>query len=121
MQKVAIPTKGEMVDNHFGNCEKFTIYTLSDSKEIQAEENFKSPESCGCKSNLAADLAESGVTVVLAGGMGQGAVNKVKAENIEVFIGSAGKAKEALNKWLNGDKGNWSICPPHEEGAECGH
>jgi len=119
MQKVAIPTKGTNVDDHFGHCEKFTIYTLSEDRKIIAEENFGSPESCGCKSDLAIDLAKAGVTVLLAGGMGQGAVNKVKAENIEVFIGYAGDSKQALTKWINGDKGNWSICPPHSE--ECAH
>ena len=26
--KIALPTRGKMVDDHFGHCEAFTIYTI---------------------------------------------------------------------------------------------
>jgi len=32
MKKVALPTKNQMVDNHFGHCDKFIIYSLCQSR-----------------------------------------------------------------------------------------
>lgn len=114
MKKVALPSKGEMIDNHFGHCEKFTIYSLSEENEIVDSEYYKAPETCGCKSDLAAELGKEGVKVLLAGGIGQGAINKLKAEGIEVFSGYQGETKLVLEQWLSGYKGNYSVCPPHE-------
>ncbi len=122
MKKVAIPTKGTAIDSHFGHCEKFTIYTLSADNSIVKEEEFKGPESCGCKSNLAKDLSEVGVNVLLAGGMGQGAINNLKLTGIEAFIGFTGEIKDVLNQWLEGSKGNYSVCTAHGDGDhECSH
>ncbi|MCW3804687.1 NifB/NifX family molybdenum-iron cluster-binding protein [Plebeiibacterium marinum] len=122
MKKVAIPTKGDMIDSHFGHCEKFTIYTLSDKDEIIGTSEFRGPESCGCKSNLAYDLKEQGVSVLLAGGMGQGAINKLKECGIESFIGFSGAVKDVLEKWLGGNLGNFSVCNAHANGDHnCSH
>ncbi len=122
MKKVAIPTKGTMIDSHFGHCEKFTIYTLSDDNSIVSTEEFKGPESCGCKSNLANDLNEIGVNVLLAGGMGQGAINTLKRVGIEAYIGFSGEISAVLNQWLLGSKGNFSVCTAHADGDhECSH
>lgn len=122
MKKVAIPSKGEMVDNHFGHSEKFIIFSLSNENEIIETEEFKGPESCGCKSNLAMDLAKMGVNVLLAGGIGQGAINKIKQAGIEVFSGYQGETKQVLQQWINGNQGNFSVCPPHnEDGHNCSH
>ena len=122
-KKVAIPSKGDMIDNHFGNCEKFTIYTLSLQNKVIDTSYYKAPESCGCKSDLATELAKEGVEVILAAGIGQGAINKIKASNIEVYMGYSGETKQVLEQWLNGDKGGSDVCPPHEHGDrhECGH
>ncbi|WP_075590739.1 NifB/NifX family molybdenum-iron cluster-binding protein [Labilibacter marinus] len=122
-KKVALPSKGEMIDNHFGHCEKFTIYTLSAKNDVLDTSFYKAPESCGCKSDLASELAKEGVEVLLAGGIGQGAINKLKASQIDVFMGFSGETKAVLEQWLKGDKGTSDICPPHdhEGGQECNH
>ncbi|TLX76555.1 dinitrogenase iron-molybdenum cofactor biosynthesis protein [Labilibacter sediminis] len=120
MKKVALPSKKEMVDNHFGHCEKFIIYSLSDENEILDSAFFKGEEGCGCKSNLASDLKSEGVEILLAGGIGQGAINKLKTEGIEVFTGYKGETKAVLEQWLGGNKGNYSVCPPHDfHGGNC--
>ena len=32
--KVAIPTRNNVVDDHFGHCEYYTIFTISEDKLI---------------------------------------------------------------------------------------
>ena len=67
-----------MVDDHFGHCDHYTIYTIED-KTITATQTLPSPQGCGCKSNIASTLHDMGVEVMLAGNMGQGALNKLSA------------------------------------------
>ncbi len=122
MKKIAIPSKGEMIDNHFGHCDAFTVYSLSDENEITETAVFKGPDTCGCKSDLAQDLANDGIEVLLAGGIGQGAINKLKQAGIETFSGFNGTTKDVLNNWINGSKGDSSVCPPHSgDGHNCSH
>lgn len=48
--KIAVPTRNEMVDSHFGHCESFTIFTIDkENKNILSKESLSSPEGCGCK------------------------------------------------------------------------
>ena len=54
--KVAIPTRNNVVDDHFGHCEYYTIFTISEDKLIVCTEIQASPEGCGCKSNIASVL-----------------------------------------------------------------
>ena len=65
--KIAIPTRANAVDDHFGHCEYYTIFTINDNKEIVAQETLEAPAGCGCKSNIAQTLSEMGVKVMLAG------------------------------------------------------
>lgn len=69
--KVAIPTRNNVVDDHFGHCEYYTIFTISEDKLIVCTEIQASPEGCGCKSNIASVLEEKGVELMLAGNMGR--------------------------------------------------
>jgi len=112
--KIAIPTSGKEVNSHFGKSEAFTIYTLNEKQEIENQEVMPSEKGCGCKSNLAEELAAKGVTVLLAGNMGQGAVNKLKLSNIEVFRGYSGEAEAVLKRYLSGDKGTSIVCDHHD-------
>ena len=73
--KVAIPTRNNVVDDHFGHCEYYTIFTISEDKLIVCTEIQASPEGCGCKSNIASVLEEKGVELMLAGNMGEAVVN----------------------------------------------
>ena len=69
--KIALPTRENLIDGHFGHCEYFTVFNIDDSsKEILNQEVIASPAGCGCKSNIAVTLAEMGVTLLLAGNMG---------------------------------------------------
>ena len=73
--KLALPSRNNSVDSHFGHCEYFTVFTGDENKKIKHQETVASPVGCGCKSNIAGVLANLGVKVMLAGNMGDGAVN----------------------------------------------
>lgn len=119
--KIALPTNQNLIDCHFGHCEYFTVFTVdNDSKEIIAQDTVASPEGCGCKSNIACTLSDMGVTHMLAGNMGDGAVNVLNSAGIEVLRGCSGDVKEVALNWLNGtlaDSGE--SCHAHDH--ECSH
>ncbi len=76
--KIAVPSCQNRVDEHFGHCEYFTVFTVNENNEILSEETVASPANCGCKSNIAQTLAQMGVRMMLAGNMGQGAVECIE-------------------------------------------
>mgnify|MGYP003310573630 CR=1 FL=1 len=61
--KIAVPTRENQIDSHFGHCDHYTIYTI-ENRQIVAEETMASPEGCGCKSGIAPVLAQAGVMVI---------------------------------------------------------
>lgn len=121
--KIAIPTRNHLVDDHFGHCEYYTIFTLSENNEIICTETQASPEGCGCKSDIAAVLEQKGVRLMLAGNMGQGAKQVLESHHIQVIRGCSGPVESVLKDWIAGkitDSGE--SCSHHEEGHEChGH
>jgi predicted Fe-Mo cluster-binding NifX family protein len=114
--KIAVPvTINGLVDEHFGHCEYYNIYTISENNEIQNVQSIKSVEGCGCKSNIAHDLAKGGVTMMLAGGIGGGAINVLNSAGIEVVRGCSGNASEIVKQYIAGllsDSGE--SCQQHE-------
>ncbi len=101
--KIALPSNGREVDGHFGHCECFTIFTVDDEKKIVSEEALTPPPACGCKSNVVPQLAGMGVSVMLAGNMGGGAVNILSSNGIKVVRGCAGDVHEVAEAWLRGE------------------
>jgi len=113
--KIALPSRENRIDDHFGHCEYYTIFTVNDNKEIINQETLASPSGCGCKSNIASTLAEMDVKLMLAGNMGEGAVNVLHNSGIEVLRGCKGDVKDVVLKWLDGslvDSGD--SCHEHE-------
>lgn len=99
--KIAIPTRDNQVDDHFGHCDHYTIYTIENNQVINTEE-LPSPQGCGCKSGIAGDLEAMGVKVMLAGNMGQGAKNKLETHGIKVIRGCSGPIKNIITGYLAG-------------------
>lgn len=124
MNKVAIPTNNTEVDEHFGHCQFYTIISLDDNNKVLNKQLMPSPAGCGCKTDIAGILATMGVKTMIAGNMGEGAVNKLSEAGIEVLRGFKGNIDEALQKWIDGDKGDDTLCSSHdnhEYGGSCGH
>lgn len=99
--KIAVPTRDGVVDDHFGHCKEFTVFTIEENKVV-ATNIVPSVEGCGCKSNIASTLRQIGVSVMLAGNMGDGAVNVLNAQNIKAIRGCSGAVENVVNDYLNG-------------------
>ena len=119
--KIAIPTVGDQVDQHFGHCEKYSIYTI-DNKAVVAVDFMASPAGCGCKSNMAATLAQQGVTLLLAGGIGNGAVNVLAQNGIATIKGASGRVADAVALYLRGElRDSGDVCQAHGADHVCQH
>lgn len=115
--RIAVPTRGTVVDDHFGHCEFYTVFTIEDKTVVDSEQ-LPSPVGCGCKSNIASVLKEKGVSVMLAGNIGQGAVNVLNQSEIKVISGCSGDVKELAEKWLAGKVMDQNIICDHHD---CGN
>lgn len=122
--KIAVPTRNNVVDDHFGHCESYTLFMINAEMGIESTETLPSPQGCGCKSNIIPILKEKGVTVMLAGNMGNGALNLLYENGITVYRGCSGNIKEVVNLFLQGaiaDSGKSCEHHDEEEGHECSH
>jgi len=100
--RYAIPVSGGIVSPHFGHCESFALIDVdTQKKEVIKKELAASP---GHEPGLLpAWLANEGVSVVIAGGMGSRAQNLFQQNNITVVIGTAESDPEkAVLSHLNG-------------------
>lgn len=86
MKKIfAIPVENGVLSAHFGHCQQFAIVEV-DNTTIQKIE-FKTPpeHQPGLYPRWVAGF---GVTDVIAGGMGQHAIQLFQQQNINVFVGA---------------------------------
>jgi predicted DNA-binding protein (UPF0251 family)/predicted Fe-Mo cluster-binding NifX family protein len=115
--KIAVPVQGTDVDGHFGHCEGFSVFTLDEKRAIVGEEPVASPAGCGCKSGIGATLAKMGVTHLVAGNMGDGAVRVLASHGISVTRGAAGDARAAVERFAAGSLADSGTgCTEHAHG-----
>ncbi len=121
--KIAVPVRNtNQIDEHFGHCEKYQIFSISESKEIVEVEEIASPQGCGCKSNIASVLSQKGVSVFLVGGIGAGAINVLNSVGIDVVRGCSGNARELVMQFVNGNiADSGESCRQHEHHHGSGH
>jgi len=122
--KIAVATRENKVDEHFGRCESYTIFEVNDIGVIVDTEILPSPEGCGCQSNIAGILHEKEVQVLLAGNMGNGALSHLNNFGIRVYRGCSGDVRQLTEDYIQGsiiDSG--SVCQHHEHeaGHQCNH
>jgi predicted Fe-Mo cluster-binding NifX family protein len=87
--RYAVPVAKGALCAHFGHCEQFAIIDTDDKKKtiIGTEHLTPPPHEPGV---LPAWLAEQGVGVVIAGGMGMRAQQLFTQNRIKVVVGAAG-------------------------------
>lgn len=121
--KIAVPTKeNNQIDAHFGHCSFYKIFEVSDKNEVIFEENMDSPQGCGCKSNVSELFQAMNVSVMLAGGIGDGAITKLNAHGVEVIRNCQGDVNELILDYLAGKiKDSGSNCASQEHGHTCDH
>lgn len=116
--KIAVPTRGTQVDDHFGHCEFYTVFTVDENKNIVSQQELAAPQGCGCKSGIAPVLHEMGVRVMLAGNMGEGAKNVLERNDISVIRGCSGQVRMVTERYLKGElTDNGRLCDHHDCGS----
>jgi len=113
--KIAVPVHNGFVNDHFGHSEEFVVYTISADRKIESVQPVPSVEGCGCKSGIAQILADRGVSVLLAGNIGAGAIYHLQEFGIGVVRGCTGPADTAVKSFLAGAiTDNGQTCSTHE-------
>ncbi len=121
--KIAIPTRDNQVDNHFGHCAYYSIFEVEGAK-IVSQQKLEAPQGCGCKSNIASILSDMGIELMIAGDMGAGAKSKLEGSGIKVIRGCSGLVAMVLAGYLAGKVQDSGVgCAHlHEDGHVCdGH
>ena len=98
---IAVPLEGGVLCAHFGHCEEFAIVKVVDN-EIREIKTLRPPEHVpGLYPRW---VASFGVTDVIAGGMGQKAINLFNEQNINAFVGAPiDKAETLVNNFIAGN------------------
>ena len=98
---IAVPLENGVLCPHFGHCQKFAILKINNGL-IEDEQEHTPPEH---QPGLYPQwIAQFGVTDVIAGGMGQRAIELFNAQKINVFVGAPIKsAKELVTDFLAGN------------------
>jgi predicted Fe-Mo cluster-binding NifX family protein len=99
--KVAFPANGQVISDHFGHCASFKIFEVDDHKTIISQTDIEPPSSHqpGVLPQL---LQENGVEVVIAGGIGQKAIELFNEKGIKVITGVNGLIQKVLEDFLSG-------------------
>jgi predicted Fe-Mo cluster-binding NifX family protein len=99
MIKIAVASENEVVAEHFGRCQNFTIFE-TESDQITKRESIPYPgHRPGFLPNFLYDL---GADVIISGGMGGGAIDIFNEKNIEVIVGAKGDVQSAALDYLKG-------------------
>jgi predicted Fe-Mo cluster-binding NifX family protein len=100
--RYAVPVSGGILSPHFGHCEHFAIIDVDgETKEVIKNELVQPP--AHEPGVLPEWLAEQGVSVVIAGGMGSRAQTLFQQNRIGVVVGSMESDPEkAVLNHLNG-------------------
>lgn len=97
---IAIPTSNGLLDEHFGHCQHFALLSVEDNKIVSETTIDAPPHEPGL---LPKFLAEKGVSDVLAGGMGNRAIQLFNQHQVNVFVGAPKLSpKDIAEGFLNG-------------------
>lgn len=84
-KRIAIPISNGMLDPHFGHCKQLAIFELEKDKIINESVMDAPPHEPGLLPRL---LSEKGVTDIIAGGMGQHAIQLFQKAGVNAFVGA---------------------------------
>ena len=91
--KVAVPLAKGLLCNHFGHCEQFAVLDVLDGKIGESSLHVPPPHEPGVLPRWLGDL---GVNLIIAGGMGQRALNLFAEGGITVVTGAPNLEPETL-------------------------
>lgn len=98
--RIAIPMANGALCMHFGHCSTFALVNVEDKKVTTTSEVVPPPHQPGL---LPPWLADQGVTMIIAGGMGSRAQDLFTQSGIEVVTGASGDgAVEIVEHYIKG-------------------
>lgn len=117
--KAAVTTENQEVYQHFGKCQTFTI-ALIEEGQIKSKSLLNASGSGHAA--LAGLLQQNGVDTLVCGGIGQGAIDALKAAGIEVIRGCQGRVSMILEMLAAGSlKDNPAQVCDHHDHECCDH
>ena len=97
--KIAITCSNDEVFQHFGHTPGFAVYEIAD-KAVISKTMLPSGESG--HGALAGLLAESGISALICGGIGAGAIKALQENNIKVIGGAEGNVDAVAQAYAAG-------------------
>ena len=94
---IAVPTSNGILDGHFGHCKQFAMVQVEEKTIKEITYLDAPPHQPGL---LPPWLAERGATDIIAGGMGQRAIQLFNDRGVNVFVGAPALTPEELAQGL---------------------
>ena len=115
---IAVPYRDGQIVQHFGQCETFKFYHISNNKLQDSEVVNATGYGHG---TLVTFLKERNIDILICGGIGAGAQNFLLEDGISFFAGVNGNADEAVEKLLTGSLqySTNATCENHRENCNC--
>jgi predicted Fe-Mo cluster-binding NifX family protein len=105
-KKIAIPIDSSgRLDEHFGHCEFFSLIKVKNGTIISEEQIVPPPHEPGL---LPKWLSEKGVSDIIAGGMGQRAIQLFNHFGVNAFVGAPKLSAQELVKGFLEESLNFS-------------
>lgn len=99
--KIAVPTKDdEQIADQFENFEFYTIFCISDDNEIMAETILETPNDGDCEFQIACDLAEMGVEIMLVDQINDLLSRELCSHHIHLICNCEGNIYDLVEKYL---------------------
>ncbi len=111
--KIAVASQRDQVSEHFGHCENFNFFEIKDG-EVLVEKVVASPGH-DCQ-GLPKFLKENEMEILIAGGIGRGAMEGCKRLGIEVISGAFGSARDAAIAYEAGQLESTGALCSHDHG-----
>lgn len=119
--KIAVTYNNGEIFQHFGHTEQFKVYEVENGAIVKSEVINSNGNGHGA---LAGFLLESGIEILICGGIGGGAQAALADAGIKLYGGVSGNADEAVQAFMNGtleyNPGVQCNHHSHEEGHSCG-
>ena len=118
-KNIAIPMENGILCSHFGHCEYFALVNIENNEIAGVQEIVPPEHQPGVYPRWIAGL---NATDVIAGGMGQKAINLFLAEEINVFTGAPLRsAKEIVEDFLADKPTLGANYCNHDDKSNCNH
>lgn len=96
---IALAISNNSLASHFGHCEYFKIYDVSDDNNLIRKDDIKNPPHQ--KGFLPKFLNDHNIKVLITGNIGSMAVKGLNDLDIEVISGVFGNPEDVIEKYLN--------------------